>query len=93
MLFIFNLLFPDTAEHQCQDLDLESVNLLEGEAFFFVPYELDYNLTDDEVTWYKNKSGIEIEISTDENASVHHHGGALFFLNLHTEDSGFYIAR
>lgn len=71
---------------------MESINLLEGEAFYFVPYDLEDDLSNDEVTWYRNNSQTEL-ISTDENESVHYHGSALLFLNLHTEDSGFYTAR
>lgn len=58
-----------------------------------MPYILnDYNLPDEQFLWYKNSSQIKF-ISSDEKEGIHHHGGALFFLNLSTEDSGFYTAR
>ncbi|XP_033470312.2 interleukin-1 receptor type 1 [Epinephelus lanceolatus] len=80
-----------TTESQCMDLNTDSFRLFEGEAFRFVPHELGNNVPDDEVTWYKNNS--QINITTDENQNVHYHGGALFFLNLCSENSGLYIAR
>uniref|UniRef100_A0A3Q3XN18 TIR domain-containing protein n=1 Tax=Mola mola TaxID=94237 RepID=A0A3Q3XN18_MOLML len=67
-------------------------NLHEGEAFHFVPFDLDEDLSDDEVIWYKNNRQSEL-ISTNESQSVHYHGSALFFLNLCTEDSGIYTAH
>ena len=66
------------------------LNLHEGEAFYFVPYDLE-DLSDNEVIWYKNNDLREL-ISTDENQRVHYHGNALLFLNLSTEDSGTYTA-
>lgn len=78
----------NTAELQCEDFTLETFLLLEGEAFYFVPYFLkdkQYN-----VTWHKNKTE---PISTDKNQPVHYSGSTLLFLNLHTEDSGFYTGR
>ncbi|XP_041806588.1 interleukin-1 receptor-like 1 [Chelmon rostratus] len=85
----------ETAEPQCEDFDVESFNLLEGEAFYFVPYVLpDGNLPDEQITWYKNHSISQTKpISPDKNKRVHYHGGVLLFLNLQTEDSGLYTAR
>ncbi|KAM3607038.1 uncharacterized protein V6R79_000971 [Siganus canaliculatus] len=78
---------------QCTPLDTEFFNIYKGEAFYFVPYDLDdANQTDEEITWYKNSSPNE-PISTNENDTVHYHGGALFFLNVSTENSGSYTAR
>ncbi|XP_070770987.1 interleukin-1 receptor-like 1 [Enoplosus armatus] len=83
----------ETNKPECQNSDIETHRLLEGEAFYFVPYELnDSNIPDENVTWYKNSSQIE-KISTDEKETVHYHGGALFFLNVLPENSGFYTAR
>lgn len=89
----------ETDKSQCMDSDKESFNLLEGEAFYFLPLDLpDNNFTDEEFKWYKNtssftdNSSIE-EISANDSEPVHYHGGALFFLNLLTENSGFYTAR
>lgn len=85
--------FSETAESECKGFDTEIIHLLEGEAFYFVPYALDDGfLPDEEFTWYKNSSQIEY-ISTDKNEAVHYQGGALIFLNLSTENSGFYTAR
>lgn len=80
----------EPADPKCEDLDPETYRVPEGEAFYFVPDELDRDISDERVTWYKN----EIEnITTDEDKSVHYHRGALFFLNLVTEDSGSYTTR
>ncbi|XP_059199144.1 interleukin-1 receptor-like 1 [Centropristis striata] len=82
-----------SAEPVCEDFDEDEYNVLEGEAFYFVPYVVDIpDIPDDNITWYKKNIQTE-NITTDENKNVHYHGGALFFLNLHTEDSGFYTAR
>ncbi len=82
----------ETAEPHCEDFDFESYNLIEGEAFYFVPYILkDSNILDEEIIWYKNNSKIE-PVSTDRNETVHYHGGALLFLNLTIGNSGFYMA-
>nr|XP_046261013.1 interleukin-1 receptor type 1-like isoform X2 [Scatophagus argus] len=83
--------YSDTAEYHCEDLDLEPYNLLEGEAFYIVPYGVSDNESD-EFLWYKNSSQIDL-ISTNETESVHFHRGKLFMLNLTTENSGFYTLR
>ncbi|XP_020504834.2 interleukin-1 receptor type 1 isoform X2 [Labrus bergylta] len=81
----------DTDELQCNDMDNEIFHQLEGEAFYFLPYVLmDGNIPDENITWHKNNSE---EISNNEDRMVHYHGGALFFLNLQIEDSGFYTAQ
>ncbi|XP_053184274.1 interleukin-1 receptor type 1 [Scomber japonicus] len=77
----------------CEDNGLEDFNLLEGEAFPFVPSDLeDWKLPDEHFLWYKNSSKIEY-ISSDEKERIHYHSGALLFLNLSTEDSGFYTVQ
>ncbi|XP_068593101.1 interleukin-1 receptor-like 1 [Cebidichthys violaceus] len=96
LLLIFTVMAAcecsESAERPCFDNKLESFNLIEGEAFYFVPYDAD-NL-DEKFTWFRNNTDNNIEnITTDENESVHHHGGALFLLNPRLEDSGFYTAR
>uniref|UniRef100_A0A8P4GHP9 Interleukin 1 receptor like 1 n=1 Tax=Dicentrarchus labrax TaxID=13489 RepID=A0A8P4GHP9_DICLA len=68
----------ETATLQCKNSFIDSFKLLEGEAFYFVPLTLTES---------------NIEISTNENKTVHYHGGALFFLNLSSEDSGLYTGR
>ncbi|XP_076603926.1 interleukin-1 receptor-like 1 [Chaetodon auriga] len=100
LLFLISMLITtskcsDTAEPQCVDFQLETFNLLESEAFYFVPHVLDDYLRDGEFTWYKNHtSNSQAEpISTDKNDTVHYHGYELLFLNLQTEDSGLYSAR
>ena len=50
------------------------------------------HLSDEEFTWYKMNPQRE-RISTDKNEEVHNNGGVLVFLNLTTENSGFYTAR
>ncbi|XP_062287827.1 interleukin-1 receptor-like 1 [Scomber scombrus] len=52
----------------------------------------DWKLPDEHFLWYKNSSKIEY-ISSDEKERIHHHGGALVFLNVSTEDSGFYTGQ
>ncbi|XP_035460565.2 interleukin-1 receptor-like 1 isoform X2 [Scophthalmus maximus] len=82
----------ETAEPQCNDSDQYPFYLLEGEAFYFVHLNLPKrNYSNEEVTWHRNNS--RIENIYDENERIHCHGGALFFLNLLIEDSGFYTAR
>ncbi|XP_074513984.1 interleukin-1 receptor-like 1 [Sebastes fasciatus] len=94
LFLVFVVITPsecsEPADPKCEDLDPETYRVPEGEAFYFVPDELDRDISDERVTWYKN----EIEnITTDEDKSVHYHRGALFFLNLVTEDSGSYTTR
>ncbi|XP_029315624.1 interleukin-1 receptor type 1-like isoform X2 [Cottoperca gobio] len=91
LIFVVIRTSEETAEPQCVDLGKESYNLSEGEALYFLHYDLENNLSDEEITWFKENSSIEI--TTDENENVHYHGGALFFLNLLTEHSGLYTAR
>ncbi|XP_070831614.1 interleukin-1 receptor type 1-like [Chaetodon trifascialis] len=100
LLFLISMLITtsecsDTAEPQCEVFDVEHYNLLESEAFYFVPYALDYLHDGDEFTWYKNHiNNSQTEpISTDKNNTVYYHDRELLFLNLQTEDSGFYTAR
>ncbi|KAK5889952.1 hypothetical protein CesoFtcFv8_013527 [Champsocephalus esox] len=80
----------ETAEPGCHDLDTNTYNLNEGEAFNFVHDNLDTNVPDEEITWFNNNHTV---ITADENETVHYHGGSLFFLNLLPEDSGLYSAR
>lgn len=72
-------------------LDMENRNVLEGEQFYFVPYEMGRNLSNDDVKWYKTISPTEA-ISSDQNQRVHYQGGALLFMDLRPEDSGYYTA-
>ncbi|XP_059199424.1 interleukin-1 receptor-like 1 [Centropristis striata] len=93
LIFMVKTACVCSAEPGCEDFDEEEYNVLEGEAFYFVPYVVDIpDIPDDNITWYKKNNQTE-NITTDENKNVHYNGGALFFLNLHTEDSGFYTAR
>lgn len=80
---------PD--ERQCENLDKELRRLVIGEQFYFVPYAMEQNLSNDEVTWYKVDSLTE-PISTDQNQRVHYRGGALLFMDLRSKDSGNYTA-
>ncbi|XP_070694516.1 interleukin-1 receptor-like 1 [Pempheris klunzingeri] len=80
----------EAAELPCVDYELDSHQLVQGEAFYFVPFSLlDSDFPDEEFTWYKGSS----QISTDENEMIHHRGCALIFLNLTTDNSGLYTAR
>ncbi|XP_068185355.1 interleukin-1 receptor-like 1 [Antennarius striatus] len=91
LLFIIMAMIPSecSEEARCHVCDVESFNLLEGEAFHFEPKCL---LRGAQVTWYKNDSRME-QISMDKNESVHFHDPSLFFLNLSSKNSGLYTAR
>ncbi|XP_015234365.1 PREDICTED: interleukin-1 receptor-like 1 [Cyprinodon variegatus] len=80
------------SDSSCVHLNTESYKLLEGEAFYYVLDEVEPNLPDENMTWFKN--GPEIQnITTDETQMIHYHGGALLFLNISVNDSGHYTAR
>lgn len=79
---------PD--DRQCENLDKEVRRLLIGEQFYFVPYDMEPNLSNDEVKWYRDDS--TDPISTDQNQRVHYLGGALLFMDLRPKDSGNYTA-
>lgn len=72
---------------------MDSINLLRGEQFYFVPDQMEEILSDDEVQWYRhwNDSFAE-EIARDQKQTVHYHGGALFLMNVSLRDSGIYTA-
>lgn len=74
----------------CEDHDLESFNLFEGEAFLFQPLDIDTDLH--EIKWYQSASE-PVPISTEENESIHYHGKDLFFLRVQLEDAGVYFAQ
>ncbi|GLD65802.1 interleukin-1 receptor-like 1 [Lates japonicus] len=61
-----------------------------------MPDDFEDNPPAGQFTWYKtntkNNSKIE-SISFDEKERIHYHGGAIFFLNLLSEDSGIYTVR
>ena len=83
-----------SATSECDEFKVEKFKLIEGEAFYYVPYEAQEESEDfltEGFSWYKNGSQIE-NITTDEKHRVHFHGGALFFLNLTAADSGNYTA-
>lgn len=90
-LLLFNAAPLEPDERQCIDLDEELRRLVIGEQFYFVPYDMGQNLSNDEVTWYRDDSLTE-PISTDQNQRVHYRGGALLFMDLRPEDSGNYTA-
>ncbi|KAF6730316.1 Interleukin-1 receptor type 2 [Oryzias melastigma] len=78
---------------RCSNMNPELFRLLEGEAFHFVPFPVyDFDLPDENFTWYKNNSEVK-NITTEEENSIHYHGGALFFLNISSADAGHYTAR
>lgn len=79
---------PD--DGQCEDFDKEVRRLVKGEQFYFVPYAMVPNLSNDEVKWYRDDS--TEPISTDQNQRVHYLGGALLFMDLRPADSGNYMA-
>lgn len=70
---------------------MQEINVLQGEQFYFMPYEMGRNLSNDDVKWYKTNSSAE-PISSDQNQRVHYQGGALLFMDLRPEDSGDYTA-
>ncbi|XP_068602712.1 uncharacterized protein [Brachionichthys hirsutus] len=95
LLVIFAAMIPsECSDHPgCADCAVERFNLVEGEAFYFVPKCLgEQDPSGDHVTWHRNNSRME-PISTDKNESVHFHGASLFFLDLRTESSGSYACR
>lgn len=77
----------------CDEYDMESFNLLKGEAFLFQPLDIDIDNDTDlhEIKWYKSASQPE-PISTEENDRIHYHGKDLFFLKVQPEDAGVYFA-
>uniref|UniRef100_A0A3P9LBB5 Ig-like domain-containing protein n=1 Tax=Oryzias latipes TaxID=8090 RepID=A0A3P9LBB5_ORYLA len=78
---------------RCNNMNNESFRLLEGEAFYFSPISVNNpDLPEEDFTWYKNNPQFE-NITTEEENSIHYHGGALFFLNISSTDSGHYTAR
>lgn len=69
------------------------MRLLKGEQFYFMPVDMEENLSNDEVKWYKRRNDSSIEpITPDQNQDVHYQGGALLFMNVTLEDSGTYTA-
>lgn len=78
---------------ECRDLHQDVIKLLRGEQFYFVPDEMEENLSEDEVRWYRYRNDSSVEpISRDQNQDVHYIGGALLFMNLTLENSGLYTA-
>ncbi|XP_054471852.1 interleukin-1 receptor-like 1 [Anoplopoma fimbria] len=77
-----------------EDYDEERYSFVEGESLYFVPYALKTDPLNKNFTWFRTTSDNKIEnITTDENESVHHHGGVLLLLNPLTKDSGYYTGR
>ncbi|XP_077393751.1 interleukin-1 receptor type 1-like [Festucalex cinctus] len=95
LMVTVTLQYSAASELPCKDFDREKHFLLEGESFHFVPYIV----TDSEValerfTWFRQSSGDDlVVIPSNESERIHHHGGALFLLNVTAEDGGFYTAR
>ncbi|XP_027880253.1 interleukin-1 receptor type 1-like [Xiphophorus couchianus] len=84
---------PEASDSSCFHLDQDRYKVIKGEAFYYVPYDVDDpNLPDANITWYKDGSEV-MNITTDEAHRIHYHGGALFFLNISTNDAGHYSAR
>ncbi|PWA24087.1 hypothetical protein CCH79_00018771, partial [Gambusia affinis] len=81
------------SDSSCFNLDQDRYKVIKGEAFYYVPLDLDDpNLPDANITWYKNGSKV-MNITTDETHRIHYHGRALFFLNISANDAGHYSAR
>ncbi|KAM6934573.1 interleukin-1 receptor type 1-like [Xenentodon cancila] len=77
----------------CFESDLEIFRLIQGEAFYYEPLEIENpSYLDENFTWYKNGPVIE-NITTDEKQQVHYHGGALFFFNLTAANAGSYTGK
>ncbi|XP_014872929.1 interleukin-1 receptor-like 1 [Poecilia latipinna] len=82
-----------TSDSSCFHLDQDRYKVIEGEAFYYVPFDMDDpNLPDENITWFKKGSEV-MNITTDETHRIHYHGGALLFLNISTDDAGYYSAR
>ncbi|XP_023130739.2 interleukin-1 receptor-like 1 isoform X1 [Amphiprion ocellaris] len=75
----------------CVDSDKEKYNLLEGEAFYFIPYDV-IEPNDGEFTWFKS-SPQSRNISSKETERVYYHGGALFFFDILPTDAGNYTCQ
>ncbi|XP_043988421.1 interleukin-1 receptor type 1-like [Gambusia affinis] len=83
----------EASDSSCFNLDQDRYKVIKGEAFYYVPFDLDDpNLPDANITWYKNGPEV-MNITTDETHRIHYHGGALFFLNISANDAGHYSAR
>ncbi|XP_061580334.1 interleukin-1 receptor-like 1 [Cololabis saira] len=80
-------------ESTCFESDWETYRLIQGEAFYYEPLEIeDPMYPGDNFTWYKNGPVIE-NITTDEKHRIHYHGGGLFFFNLTIADAGNYTGK
>ncbi|XP_022066815.2 interleukin-1 receptor-like 1 isoform X1 [Acanthochromis polyacanthus] len=75
----------------CVDLAKKKYNLLEGEAFYIVPFHVT-EPNDGEFTWFKS-SPQSRNISSKETERVHYHGGALFFFDILPTDAGNYTCQ
>lgn len=87
--------YSETTDPQCKDLNpfAEEFNLIEGESFQFVPRQLKGpEISNDQVTWYKNTSRFEY-ISSNETERIHYHGRELYLLNVTSKDSGSYTCQ
>uniref|UniRef100_A0A3Q3N463 TIR domain-containing protein n=1 Tax=Mastacembelus armatus TaxID=205130 RepID=A0A3Q3N463_9TELE len=92
-LMIFTFIFIIMIITIIFSLIFKFVKLLEGEGFYFKPYDHYHSkLTDKDFTWYKNNSKTDC-ISSNEKERIHHSGKTLFILNIRPEDSGLYTAR
>ncbi|XP_049584576.1 interleukin-1 receptor-like 2 [Syngnathus scovelli] len=96
LILMVTALHPSaTQELSCEDYDVENYVLVEGESFHFVPYALDDSMVPlEKFTWFRNSSGRKrVVVPSGEMERIHHHGGALFLLNVTVKDSGSYTAR
>lgn len=95
LLILFTVMWTATdsepVEVDCDDPELETVFLTQGESLWFVPMGAD-RLPNEQFTWYRNSTGQVMSVSTEEAERVHYHGQALCLLNATFDQSGCYLA-
>ncbi|XP_053733262.1 interleukin-1 receptor-like 1 [Synchiropus splendidus] len=76
----------DSVAH-CVVLTPNIRNLLEGEAFYYVPsFMADVKATEDQFTWRRNN----VVVSSNESERIHVHGLAIYLLNVTPADAAIY---
>ncbi|KAM8857686.1 interleukin-1 receptor-like 1 [Synchiropus picturatus] len=76
----------DSVAH-CVELTPNIRNLLEGEAFYYVPsFMSDVKATEDQFTWQRNK----VVVSSNESERIHVHGLAIYLLDVTPADAAIY---
>lgn len=97
IIIITNISSSAVSEAECDEFDVETFDVVEGDALHFMPYLLrdpDFRAwaTDGQFIWCKRNLTDECILSEEEER-IHYHGGVLFIFNLSSEDCGHYICR